>query len=381
MNAEVNTAMPVAWLFMLLMILVVFAALAAIIWRSWIVGSIVIVFLVLVVGLYFVRARAVPLAATPSIVIVQEETGPVREPWEPDAEMLKTADVYASMEEGVENLALRLCDSIQLTQPPASADSVHIVAAKLDKNTQIVTDIFKEKFPNASVVTDNEHTRKPGELFVTFGITDSGKNKCLKFTARLDQTVFPPAEACVQDTPWVSNIDGYRRDNSKGEWLVGRSAAVEINREAARRQARQDAARKMMPFVTARFPQLNEPNVSGQWLRQQLEKELEVRRFGKEEFVQQYHLPATGQKVYHAAVLVDVSPTQLDRLRNTVLQVSSRQGERVRRFGIGTVGIGFLICLVYLFLNWATRGYFQMNLRLGAFLVLIAGVLLMMLMT
>jgi len=94
--------------------------------------------------------------------------------------------------------------------------------------------------------------------------------------------------------------------------------------------------------------------------------------------VQRLHLPATGQSVYRVGMLVDASPAQLEKLRGTVIAETHRSNLHVRRFGGGVVGMGVLICLVYLFLNWATRGYFQMNLRLGAFLVLIAGVLLLL---
>ena len=99
----------------------------------------------------------------------------------------------------------------------------------------------------------------------------------------------------------------------------------------------------------------------------------------KDEFVQKLHLPATGQTVYRAAILVDASSSQLEKLHGSILPELHRNEIRVKRFGGGVMGMGIVICLVYLFLNWATRGYFQMNLRLGAFLVLIAGMLLIML--
>ena len=51
-----NVANPLPWLFIFILILAVIGAIAAIIWRSWIVGSILLVF----VGLIFGRAEDRP---------------------------------------------------------------------------------------------------------------------------------------------------------------------------------------------------------------------------------------------------------------------------------------------------------------------------------
>ena len=134
----------------------------------------------------------------------------------------------------------------------------------------------------------------------------------------------------------------------------------------------------MLPFVTGKFPELNAPNVNPSALRRSLENELRRHRFVKDEFVQHLRTPVTNQSVYRIAMLVDVSSSQLQKLNSTVASEFRHQSQRVRRFSGGVVGMGLVICLVYLFLNRATRGYFQMNLRLAAFLVLVAGVLMLM---
>jgi hypothetical protein len=110
-----------------------------------------------------------------------------------------------------------------------------------------------------------------------------------------------------------------------------------------------------------------------------LETDLVGRRLIKEDFVQTMRTPVLGTPVYRVAVLVDASPSRLEKLHGSIVSDLHRSNQRVHRFGGGVVGMGLVICLVYLFLNRATRGYFQMNLRLAAFLVLIAGVLMMML--
>jgi hypothetical protein len=369
-------AFPVVWIFMLLMALIVFGALAAIFWRSWIVGTIVLLLVVLVPGLYMVRSSAVQ---TPAKVMFEETATLVPATrLEIDPETLRTADVYPSMQEGAKNLSLRLCDNLQSIQPPISAANIHIIAAKIDRNTEIVREVFAERFPQANVVANNSHDGDVKDLSVMFSITETGKTKHLKLISRQQGRDIPTLDTDVRETPWVANFDDYRSTNSKGEWIVGWSGGLETTKAAALQQARADAARQMRAYVVAKFPQLSQPGLE-EIVRSRLESDLFRHKYSSEEFVQQVHMPATGENVYRAAVLADASSQQLERVRTTILPEVHRKTESVRRFGLGTFGLGVVICLVYLFLNWATRGYFQMNLRLGAFLVLIAGVLTMML--
>src|SRR4051794_4893559 len=125
-----NAPMPVPWIFILFLVLAVFGALAAIIWRSWIVGSVVLLFIFLVFGLYFVRS--VPNQA-PATLMTQQAIPQAPQPWEPDAEVFKTADVYPSLEDAAKNLALRMCDNLLLSQPTVAAEQIHIVSAKNDR--------------------------------------------------------------------------------------------------------------------------------------------------------------------------------------------------------------------------------------------------------
>src|SRR5258706_6604575 len=138
-----NAPMPVAWIFILFLVLAVFGALAAIIWRSWIVGSVVLLFIFLIFGLYFVRSA--PNQA-PAMIAIQQTTQPPAQRWEPEGEILQAADVYPSLDDAAKNLALRMCDNLLLSQPTVIADQIHIVSAKNDRTADIVKNVFGEKY-------------------------------------------------------------------------------------------------------------------------------------------------------------------------------------------------------------------------------------------
>src|SRR5437762_13771970 len=101
-------APSVTWIFMLFVVLLVFGAIAAIIWRSWIVGGIVLA-LFLLVGLFTYGFHSV---AVPGAMIA-ERTEPAVES-EPNAEIIKTADFYPSLQDAAKYAAMRVYDNMQL---------------------------------------------------------------------------------------------------------------------------------------------------------------------------------------------------------------------------------------------------------------------------
>src|SRR4051812_40220193 len=106
-----NSTFPVAWIFLLFLVLVVFGALAAIIRRSWIIGGIVVMFALLIPGFYMVRA--VPSSA-PAMVMIQETATatPTIETQEPSPEQIQTADAFPTLDDATTNLARRLCAQV-----------------------------------------------------------------------------------------------------------------------------------------------------------------------------------------------------------------------------------------------------------------------------
>jgi len=359
---------------MLLLVLAVFGALAAIIWRSWIAGAVVLLFILMCLGLYSVRVAP----SAPATTVSQETAALVSQPWEPDPEMLKNADTYPSLDEAVKNLSLRMCENLQLADPPATPKYIHIIAPNADAARETAKQVFGQKFPSAEVVFDNTHSGDADELVVTANVVGDDKRQCVTLTARQHGRGFPQADACVHPAPWAIDFEEYRGNENKTDLVVGWSSTPETNVEVARHQAREDAVRNMLPYLMGKYPELNVPNVDQETLRRNLEKEFFRHHVVKDEFVQFLRTPVTAVGIYRVGLLVDVSPTQLQKVNSSVVAQYRHETQRVRRFGGGVVGMGLVICLVYLFLNRATRGYFQMNLRLAAFLMLIAGVLLML---
>jgi hypothetical protein len=367
----------VSWILMLVLILLVFGAIAAIIWRSWIVGTIVLVLVLVIGALYTVRSSVSP---APSVWITGEKPKPAIELWEPTAEELQTADVFPSLEDAATSLAQQLCKEVsdgKLGQAPVT--HIHIVTTDKDGIGSSIDSVFRQSNTGAEIVVDNVPDTDPRALMITAKVEGAdNKSKKLVLSASRNNE-HRQADARVTNKLWVNHLDEFQGKNSMQLWMSAWSSLPTKSSESARQQARQDAARKMIPLVRSKFIELSNPNtVDDRWLRDRLERD--ISRFTKEEFVQRMTLPYSGE-VYRVGLLLDVSPHKLDLLQGTLLREQRHSADGIRRFGGGIGGLAVLICLVYLFLNRATRGYFQMNLRLAAFLVLIAGVLLIMLIT
>jgi len=366
---------------MLVILLLFFGAIAAIIWRSWVVGGIVLA-LVLVgsfFGLYATRATLVPPTGR-NMVIVEEESRPATaavEPQEPSPEQLQTADVFPSLDDAATNLARKLCGEVcdgALGKKPIT--HIQIITTDKDGIGATIRSVFRQSIPTAEMVVTDEHVIDPRALVITAKLEPVARNKKLTLTASFDGQN-KDASARVEEKLWVNHPDQYQSQYNQRMWMTVWSPMMPTSREGARQQARQEAARKLLSIARTRLPELRTPNgINDALVRERVERDLQT-RFIKEEFSQKLNLQFSGS-VYRVGLLLDISPDQFDTLQSSVARHVRDREMQTRRFGLGTMGLGVVICVVYLFLNWATRGYFQMNLRLGAFLVLIAGMLLIL---
>ena len=79
-------------------------------------------------------------------------------------------------------------------------------------------------------------------------------------------------------------------------------------------------------------------------------------------------------KIYREMLLVDISPEKLDQLRHKFVQIKTSQRRDLLYRVLSLGGMLLLICLVYLFLNAATRGYYTWMLRIAAVVFAMIGV-------
>ena len=84
----------------------------------------------------------------------------------------------------------------------------------------------------------------------------------------------------------------------------------------------------------------------------------------------------TAGRIWRQAILINASQDKLTELvKQKMLARQSWRTKWIREL-LSIVGITILICVVYLFLNAATRGYYTWSLRIAAVVLVLVGILL-----
>jgi len=198
--------------------------------------------------------------------------------------------------------------------------------------------------------------------------------------------VHGPADKVVRsarfvEKPWVADFATFVNRDASHRWIVGQSRQACTSQHEAEQQAIHSAAARLQPYVRDLLPQYKawrRFSTGGSYTHEILGQiEREVRRGGtwliSDRFTQSFSRPY-GVNVWREAILVDASADKVNRLAK--LLVTRRRSERASwlQTALSVAGLGLVVCVVYLFLNLATRGYYVWALRAAAIIVVAAGI-------
>ncbi len=199
-------------------------------------------------------------------------------------------------------------------------------------------------------------------------------------------TLFPKSSA----PGWVRSGTGSRISKSRSAVLgrptvkpgktneIAGYSGLEATFDEAIRSARLSLQRQLEDIVLyeliedgdrhgARSPE------GGALLRQAAASLVEAGPAGREEFHESAVLPASGQTIHRAAILLRIPDGWDDKQERAIgrrLDAVREESEESRRTQIGTAGsillLAFVVFLLYLFVNAGTKGYFAWPLRIFA---------------
>ncbi len=188
-------------------------------------------------------------------------------------------------------------------------------------------------------------------------------------------------DTMVLDKPWVENLDQFESSRQpRRNFVVGYSRQLCSSPAQAGRDAIKDAVarlethirRQLGSGITGRWPGFAGDDT--EWLQDRIETELRTGQFIVDRFSQKFQRPY-GQ-VWRQAVLVDASPENIAKLANGCMAMLTASRASIFQTALSIFGLMVLICLVYLFLNAATRGYYVWSLRVAGMAILVIGVVL-----
>lgn len=171
--------------------------------------------------------------------------------------------------------------------------------------------------------------------------------------------------AAFTEKPWVENFADFLNQNPQKQWIVARSNSGCTSETQAAQQAINDASVR----ISSLLRQMQQPY-------QVNHMDIINRGFIADRFTQSFN--GIAGRIWRQAVLIDTSPEKIAAL--VKLKIKQLRSQRVTwaRMFISIVGLTVLICVVYLFLNAATKGYYSIALRIAAIVLACAGIFLIM---
>ncbi len=173
------------------------------------------------------------------------------------------------------------------------------------------------------------------------------------------------------DKPWVENFAEFVNLNPQRHYVLARSQQSCIDPVEAKEQAVIEACNKVRHLLN-QLPQ-QRPVVAGQLEVNPVDIGAEL---VADRFTQSLH--GSVENIWREAILIDASQDNLTRLARQKTEQLWSYRMSWGRIIFSMVGMTLLICVVYLFLNAATRGYYTAALRVAAFVLVIIGVFLIL---
>lgn len=158
--------------------------------------------------------------------------------------------------------------------------------------------------------------------------------------------------------PWLDHLPGYLNQHPQQDLEVAYSYDGCTHQAEAHAQALQHARQILEQRVAPlALPQNYDLDQSG---------------IIQDRFTQRLH--GSTSDIWRSALLLDLSSDKIKAITESLqAQVSLTRRTWTRQLGSG-LGLAFVLFLLYLFLNAATRGYYTISLRIATAVLVVAGI-------
>jgi len=185
------------------------------------------------------------------------------------------------------------------------------------------------------------------------------------------------------DKPWVEAFGAFVSSHPSRQWIVGQSAQFANGQHDAEQQAilaaAEQLAAKIEPMVdlaTTDRPLINVDTRTRPSIVNELVTAMQSGQFIVDRFVQRLSRPYGD--VWREAVLIDATDIDLGQFSRNHIARTVRVRNRQIGSGFSMVALVAFICLVYAFLNIASKGYYRWSLRFAMIVLAVAGVAMLL---
>ena len=174
------------------------------------------------------------------------------------------------------------------------------------------------------------------------------------------------------EKPWVENFSSFLSRNPDSQLDLVRSSGSCTSQAQAHQQAVREACRRVSEKLRGMQSDASilPPNFDV------TENELSSSGLIVDRFTQRFS--GLVSPIWREAVLVDTSEGKLSVLADKKIGASRAKRQSWGRMALTLFGMLLLICVVYMFLNAATRGYYSWALRIALIVLMGVGVFLVL---
>jgi hypothetical protein len=312
------------------------------------------------------------------------------------------ADVYPSKTSALRALGRRMAKSIQEIRQFQSAQGhpqkAQLTLVRNEIDRKFLLDAFREgikEHTGATITYATDTTGlQPGDVYLQLKIQEeerkrapwnssqkvsSGRISASAKTTGMSTTI----HAQYAEKPWVEDFERFRareaRPRNNQPWILAKSQSTAHKASYAQREAIDDGVRQLRPWVESLMPKYlrrswfgsSRPNV--EQIRNILRAELRGSIYVTDRFEQKFQ--QNGTSIWWEGMLINSSDRNLDLLAQRCAQGGGRQEWTWARTAGSAAGLLGLVCVVYLFMNLATRGYYVWALRGTVVVVLLIVIL------
>ncbi|MCF7955260.1 MAG: hypothetical protein K9M75_05625 [Phycisphaerae bacterium] len=177
-----------------------------------------------------------------------------------------------------------------------------------------------------------------------------------------------------QDRPWLENLDAYSNARPGNHYLIAYSQNPASSYESAKAQAENQATQ----LVAERIFQVARslPQYDGRVENYSISRD-DLWNYGlvEDQFAQS--LSGKASNIHRQAILLNLLPQNVQRLAENKLGVYKAARQSWAYHILSAIGIALVICVIYLILNAATKGYYTVVLRILTVIGIIAVVILL----
>jgi hypothetical protein len=383
---------PASFLFVLLVILTAKAPKVGVALIVAIVVMLVLGFFVMMPVVSHRSVHAVTTVAQPVALAPPQAPSPI---WSEGVEQEFEADVYPSRKAAARALGLRMATPVRrAASDPNTSFEVILFQQGLDRALveEFVRSLEKRMGPLKYTIAPDLRNIRPGEVGVTLrlnqtrGAMDSwaplGEDGHVRYTSMESAlvesggilgTAFTDANRAsvavkFVEKPWVEDFAGFANTRPDQHYIVARSNETCTSEGEANLQALNDARARLTEALGTHSARkslgLPRPAVTI--------KDVLMDGIVADRFIQSF--AGSAGPIWRQALLIDASAEKLAWLNDR--KTAELHVERVTWAGMIASAFGVLVVIVaaYLFLNMATKGYYEWALRIAGMVLAIAGI-------